>query len=64
MYSCDFPDIFSGQKVKLLKDREAIINNLYLVLSSAKRTLLGDPFFVTDLRRYLFEQNNVFIEDD
>ena len=46
-----------------MKDREAAISNLKLVLSSDKRTLLGDPFFGTELKKYLFEQNDSLIPD-
>ena len=63
MYSANFPDIFGGQKTKLLKDKDAAISNLKLVLQSNKRTLLGDPFFGTELKKYLFDQNDQFIPD-
>ena len=63
MYSANFPNIFSGQKTNLIKDKNAAINNLKLVLSSNKRTLLGDPFFGTELKKYLFDQNDQIIPD-
>lgn len=63
MYSCDFPNMFQGQKTLLLQDNSAAINNLMLLLASDKRTLFGDPFFGTELKKYLFDQNSNVVKD-
>ena len=63
MYSLDWPNIFSRTKTNLLQDKEAALNNLKLVLGSCQQELLGDPFFGTELKKYFFMPNNIWLED-
>lgn len=48
---------------KLLENKEAVKSNLWLVLSSERKSLFGDPYFGSELKRVLFEQSNTIIVD-
>lgn len=63
MYSLSWPNIFNAGNTLLAEDKEATINNLRLVLGSEKLGLFGDPKFGSNLKRYLFEQNNTWLHD-
>ena len=63
MYSFSFPSMLSSARSNLIEDHNAIKSNLILLLSSDKTSLFGDPFFGTDLKRFIFEQNNKVIKD-
>lgn len=63
MYSCDFPKMIRGNKVRLIKDHEATKNNLILLLYSEKLSLFGDPNFGTALNNALFENPSTALYD-
>lgn len=63
MYSLEFPNLFSPTKTNLVEDHEATYSNLRLLLLSEKTSLFGDPYFGTLLKRVLFEQNSVILQD-
>jgi len=63
MYSFSWPSIFTANKTILVQDKEAARNNLILVLASTKMELYGDPYFGTNLKKYLYEQNDVVLRD-
>lgn len=56
MYSIAFPNIFNGSKVNLVRDYDAIKNNLTALLSSDKGALFGDPYYGVKLRTLLWDQ--------
>lgn len=63
MYSIAFPEMFSSSKTHLVKDREATASNIKLLLASWKKSLIGDPYFGTNLKKFIYEQNNVVLRD-
>lgn len=63
MYSLEFPNLFSNTKTNLVEDHEATYSNLRLMLLSEKTSLFGDPYFGTLLKRVLYEQNSVVLQD-
>ena len=63
MNSIEFPYFLSGSSTKVVRDRDATYNNLRLLLKSDKYGLFGDPDFGTNLKRLLFNQNNVVLRD-
>lgn len=63
MYSFDFPSMLNSNTAKLVKNKDAVRSNVLLLLQSEKKTLLGDPFFGSRLKRMLFEQSNSLIAD-
>jgi hypothetical protein len=63
MYSIKFPDMLNSAGTNLVSDREATMSNLRLMLASWKNSLLGDPYFGTDIKRYIYEQNSVVLQD-
>lgn len=63
MYSISFPKMVTNTHTILVQDHEATYQNLRLMLLSAKNTLLGDPYFGTNLKKLTFEQNNQVLRD-
>ena len=63
MYSLNWPDMFSTTYTKLIQDHEATMSNLKLILLSDKYSLLGDPYFGTNLKKLMFNQNNQVLRD-
>lgn len=63
MISIAFPNMLSSAKVNLIKDHEATMSNMRLLLASWKTSLFGDPYFGTNLKRFIHDQNNIVIRD-
>lgn len=63
MKAIRFPKIFNSNKAAIVKDKEATEQNLKALLSSFKKTLLGDPYFGSNLQKLLFEYNNIILQD-
>lgn len=63
MKSFSFPDMFSSASANIVEDREATISNMRLLLASWKNSLFGDPYFGTNLKRFIYNQNNIVLQD-
>lgn len=63
MQSISFPKMFTNTTTRLLSDHEATVSNLKLLLLSEKTSLFGDPYFGTNIRKLIFEPNNVVLQD-
>lgn len=63
MDSINFPDMFYTTGTKIISGHDATLSNLKLALLSSKNTLFGDPYFGTNLKWLLFEQNNDILKD-
>lgn len=63
MNSIAFPDMFGTATTNLVKDREATVQNLLLTLKSEKTSLFGDPYFGSNMKRLIFEQNTKILRD-
>lgn len=63
MYSIKFPDMLSNTITNIISDHEATASNLKLLLLSDKYSLLGDPYFGTNIKKLIFEQNNTVLRD-
>lgn len=63
MQSISFPKMFTNTTTRLLSDHEATASNLRLLLLSEKNSLFGDPYFGTNIRKLIFEPNNVVLQD-
>lgn len=63
MKSLSFPELFSNSSTRVVSDHEATMSNLKLLLLSEKSELFGDPYFGTNLKKLLFEPNNVILQD-
>ena len=48
---------------RLIEDKNAVKSNLWLILSSERESLFGDPYFGSALKRALFEQETSIIVD-
>lgn len=63
MYSIAFPNMLAKSNIKLYDNHDATLSNLKLLLLSDKYGLFGDPYFGTNLKKLLFEQNNLILRD-
>lgn len=59
MYSIKFPEMLSGQKTALVQDHDATAQNLKYLLLSDKMSMMGDPYYGTNLKRLLHSQSKV-----
>ena len=63
MYSIAFPNMLSSAKTNLIKDNDATMSNMRLLLASWKTSLFGDPYFGTNIKTFIYEQNNIILKD-
>lgn len=63
MYSIAFPEIFNSAGTRLVKDKDATMSNLRLLLASWKNSLFGDPYFGSNIKNFIYEQNNIILRD-
>lgn len=63
MYSLAFPNMFTLNTTQVVKDKEATLSNLKLLIGSDKFSLLGDPYFGTNIKKFIYEQNNTVFRD-
>lgn len=63
MYSINFPKMFTSAKTLLVEDHDAILSNLKLLLASDRTALFGDPYYGTELKKFIYEQNNSILKD-
>lgn len=63
MNAVQFPDMISSNKTSIVKDKDATRQNLEMLLQSGKLTLLGDPYYGTNINRMFYEYNNVVLQD-
>lgn len=59
MYSIKFPEMLLGQKTALVQDHDATAQNLKYLLLSDKMSMMGDPYYGTNLKRLLYSQSKV-----
>ena len=55
--------MFNSGGTRLLKDKDATISNTRLLLASWKNSLFGDPYFGTNIKRFIYQQNNIILRD-
>lgn len=62
MYSIRFPNMLSSQKANLVEDHDATYQNLKYLLLSDKLSMFGDPYYGTNIKRFLYSQSKI-LED-
>ena len=63
MTSFSFPNMLSVSNSNIIYDKDAIRSNIVALLSSECETLFGDPYFGTNIKNFIYEQNNVILRD-
>lgn len=63
MQSFNFPHMLNNTTADIIDDYYATVNNLRTLLLSDKYSLLGDPYYGTNLKRLLYNQNNTVFKD-
>ena len=63
MNSISFPNMFTTTSTLVVKNKDASLQDLELLLASEKGELLGDPYFGVRIKRYTFNQNNYLLRD-
>lgn len=63
MKSIAFPKMFTRTTTNVVRDYDATLQNLKLLLWSEKGELFGDPYFGMGIKRYFYDQNDVVLKD-
>lgn len=63
MHSFAWPDMVKNTSANIIENHPATVSNLKLMLLSNKKSLLGDPYYGTNLKKLIFEQNNQVLKD-
>ena len=64
MKSISYPKMFATKtKTGIVKDYDATLQNLKLLLYSEKGELFGDPYFGAGLKRFLYDPNDIVLRD-
>ena len=61
--SLKFPDIFSNSATNIVSGHEATYQNLKHTLFAQKSSFFGDPYFGSNIKKRIFEQNDVVLRD-
>ena len=63
MKSIAFPKMLGNTYTYILSDYDATLNNLKLLIASDRYALLGDPYYGTNIKRMLQDQNSPVLKD-
>lgn len=63
MISIEFPKMFNSSSTRLVEGSSATLQNMSLLLEACRGSLIGDPYFGTNLKKYIYEQNNIILRD-
>lgn len=63
MNSIAFPVMLGNSSTNIVRDHDATASNLKLLLLSDKTSLFGDPYFGTNIKKLIHDQNNIVIRD-
>ena len=63
MDSIKFPKMFNTSNTNIVKDDEASMQDIRILLSCEKGELSCDPFYGIRLKRHVFDQNNFVLKD-
>ena len=63
MIAISFPDMIKSNKTAIKRDKAASEQNARLLIASDKLTLFGDPYFGSNIKKLLFDSNNVILQD-
>lgn len=63
MNAVKFPDMISNNQTNIVFDYDATLQNLSTLILSSKKTLFGDPYFGTNLKKLIFDRNNAVLRD-
>lgn len=63
MNSINFPNMVSSSYTNIISGHDATLSNLKLILLADKGGLFGDPYFGTNLKKMMFDPNNVILKD-
>lgn len=63
MNSIKFPNMISNNQTNIVFDYDATLQNLSTLILSSKKTLFGDPYFGTNLKKLIFDRNNAVLRD-
>lgn len=63
MISIAFPNMFNSASTRLVEGSDATLQNIRLLIESCRGSLLGDPYFGSKIKAYIYEQNNIILRD-
>ena len=63
MRSIRFPNMFTKTSTLTVDNYYATLQNLKMLLFSEKGELFGDPYYGTNLKKFLYDQNDYVLKD-
>ena len=63
MNAINFPNMLSSSYTNIISGHDATLSNLKLILLADKGGLFGDPYFGTNLKKMMFDPNNIILKD-
>ena len=63
MKSININNMFSNISTNTILDKDATMQNLKLLLETSKGELFGDPYFGTNLKKMIYDQNDIILKD-
>jgi len=61
--SIQFPNMFSRTVTNTITGYDATLQNMKMLLWSEKQGQFGDPYFGTNIKKYMFDQNDAILVD-
>ena len=63
MNAVQFPNMISNNQTSIVYDYDATLQNLSLLVLSSKKTLFGDPYYGTNIKKLIFDRNSAVLRD-
>lgn len=63
MNAVQFPNMISNNQTNIVYDYNATLQNLTTLILSSKKTLFGDPYFGTNIKKLIYDRNSAVLRD-
>ena len=63
MNALSFPVMFGNTTTNVVSERDAVLQNLKLLLFSERNKFFGDPYYGLILKKLMFDQNDIILRD-
>ncbi len=63
MNAVQFPNMISNNQTNIVYDYNATLQNLTALILSSKKTLFGDPYFGTNIKKLIYDRNSAVLRD-
>lgn len=63
MNAVQFPNMIFNNQTNIVYDYNATLQNLTALILSSKKTLFGDPYFGTNIKKLIYDRNSAVLRD-